>query len=297
VPLTPQRPQQARSPLEGIVRAKQRLLQNFFVGFRAHPFLLFYMQMNVEAEQARRLEQATTWAQKIRSLLSTVIEQHRDRVHFRPSSTGVSMINLSSSRPQRGKSGFTNIERLARDFEALFQKHCVDIDQGRETGEKALQSVLIRDAYTHGRVMHAINVASLETTAPVELTFVTDEISLPVEGGTIVCDLLALRRDGPRTTPVLLELKDRRMLSRLVEQVERYAKLIDTHADLFARLSSELLGTKVKFDAPTEKWIVWPGPVDERDPREAELATRGIRLVTYTLRGEEYRLRVGSGAA
>jgi hypothetical protein len=253
--------------------------------------------MDVNAEQARRLEQTITWAQKIRRLLSSVIDQHGDRVHFRPSSTGVSMIGLSHTRPQRGKSGFTNIERLASDFETLFEEHCVDIDQGRETGEKALQSFLIRDAYTHGRVMHAINVASLETTAPAELTFVTDEISLPLEGGKIVCDLLALRREGPRAIPALLELKDSRMLSRLVEQVESYAKLIDTHADLFARLYSELLGTKVQFDAPTEKWIVWPGPVDEREPRETELATRGIRTVTYAQRGEEYRLRVGSAAA
>ena len=43
--------------------------------------------------------------------------------------------------------------------------------------------------------------------------FVTDEISLPTEEGKIVCDLLALRRDGGRCVPVLLELKDARLFS------------------------------------------------------------------------------------
>lgn len=51
------------------------------------------------------------------------------------------------------------------------------------------------------------------------LVFVTDEISLPIKPRKIVCDLLALHVDGGRSTPVLTELKDSRILTRLVEQV------------------------------------------------------------------------------
>jgi hypothetical protein len=82
----------------------------------------------------------------------------------------------------------------------MFDTHCRSVDQGRVTGEKALQS------------------------------FVTDEISLPLGNGKIVCDIVALRRDGGRSTPVLIELKDTRQLTRLVEQVDGYAALIDLHA-------------------------------------------------------------------
>jgi hypothetical protein len=53
--------------------------------------------------------------------------------------------------------------------------------------------------------MVSINEATKSTNNPVELCFVTDEISLPVENGKMVCDLLALRRDHGRSTPVLLE--------------------------------------------------------------------------------------------
>jgi hypothetical protein len=242
-------------------------------------------------EQRRRLQATIGWARKLRATLQATVEACGDRVHFRPSSTGVAMIGLLSERPQRGKAGLANVERVARDFEALFEQHCVRVEQGRVTGEKALQSFLIRDAQTHGRKMAAINAACADGT---ELVFVTDEIALPVDGGKMVCDILALRRDGGRCVPVLLELKDDRMLTRLVEQVRGYAALIDAHSDLFAELYGALLGERVVFDAPTEKWIVWPAVGDGPDPRESELAEKGIRCVGYRQSGASYSFSVGA---
>jgi hypothetical protein len=104
-------------------------------------------------------------------------------------------------------------------------------------------------------------------------------IWLPVAKGKIVCDILALRRDGGRCVPALLELKDDRLLSRLVEQVSGYSELVDEHADSFAELFGALLGEDVRFDGPTEKWIVWPSAKPGMDPREDELAAKGIRVV------------------
>lgn len=250
--------------------------------------------VTVKDEQRRRLEATISWAESIRQELQPVLNAHGDRVHFRPSSTGVAMVGLLHDRPQRGKSGLRDLERTAAEFEALFATHCRDVEHGRPTGEKALQSFLIRESYKNGRRLHPINVASATTNAPVELVFVTDEIPLPVDGGKMVCDLLALRRDGGRSTPVLLELKDDRMLTRLVEQVEGYSVLIDEHAELFAKLFGALLGETVRFDGPTEKWIVWPAAGDTRDPREEELRAKKIRVVGYTepVAGS-YDMRVG----
>ena len=116
----------------------------------------------------------------------------------------------------------------------------------------------------------------------------------------IVCDVLALRVDHGRSTPVLLDLKSDRMLTRLVEQVEGYAALIDEHNDLFAELYGALLGKDVAFDGPTEKWIVWPkrpAAGDSVDPHEAELRERGIRVVGYSEDGDGgYRFRVGGSS-
>jgi hypothetical protein len=125
------------------------------------------------------------------------------------------------------------------------------------------------------------------------LTFITDEIPLPMAEGKIVCDILALRRDGGRSVPVLLELKDDRLLTRLVEQVEGYSALLDAHADLFAELFGALLGEDIRFDGPTEKWIVWPAAGPGKDPREDALATKGMSVVTFEERGGAYTFRVG----
>ncbi len=173
--------------------------------------------------QRARLEDTIGWAAKIPTALEPLLVAQGARVHFRPSSGGVALVGLLHDRPQRGKGKLRNLERVATDFESMFTAHCQDVSHGRITGEKALQSFLIRDAYTHGRHMATLNVASEASDTPVDLTFVTDEISLPTEAGKMVCDILALRRHGGRTVPVLLELKDCRMLKRLIEQVEGYA--------------------------------------------------------------------------
>ena len=252
--------------------------------------------VDVRDLQRRRLRSTIEWAQKLRATLQPLLDAYGGRVHFRPSSTGIAMIGLLSDRPQRGKSGITTLARVVTDFEAMFAAYCQDVPHGRVTGEKALQSFLIREAQTHDRQLGSINAASASTEDPVELVFVTDEIPLPVEGGKIVCDILALRRDGGRSTPVLLELKDSRMLTRLVEQVDAYAKLVDEHGDLFAELFGALLGEPVTFDGPTEKWIVWPAAGVGRDPRAEEPRAKGIRVVGYEVEGETYRFWVGAGA-
>jgi hypothetical protein len=109
-----------------------------------------------------------------------------------------------------------------------------------------------------------------------------------------VCDILALRRDGGRCRPVLLELKDSRMMTRLVEQVTSYAALIDAHADLFAELYGAVLGERIVFDGSVERWIVWPAAGEGPEPREAELGAQGIRVVGYRLSEDGYRFEVGN---
>lgn len=86
-------------------------------------------------------------------------------------------------------------------------------------------------------------------------------------------------------------------MSRLVEQVSGYAALIDDHADLFADLYGALLSEPLAFHAPTESWIVWPRRGIRSDPKEQELRSRGIRLVTYELGGNNYRFTAGNRAA
>lgn len=80
--------------------------------------------------------------------------------------------------------------------------------------------------------------------------------------------------------------------------VDSCSQLVDDHADVFAELLGALLGEKIEFDAPTEKWIVWPAAAGSGpDPREAELGAKGIRVVAYEEREGRYTLRVGRAPA
>lgn len=43
------------------------------------------------------------------------------------------MVGLLPDRPQRGRSGITNLARVATEFEAAFAAHCRDVPHGRVT--------------------------------------------------------------------------------------------------------------------------------------------------------------------
>ncbi len=204
------------------------------------------------------------------------------------------MVGLLHHRPQRGLGGIRDLDRLVRDFEPLFREHCEEIPQGRGTNEKQLQSFLIREAHKHARHLEPLGAAAQAVGLKLDLVFVTDEIPLPGEEKNIVCDILALRSDeAGRQIPVVVELKSERALTRLLEQVEVYARLVDLHADLFAKLYAALLGEPVSFDGPCEKVNVWPAlPGAGPEPRAAELAALGITVVGYEQEGERFAFRV-----
>lgn len=284
---------QSSTSLEWAVSRYKRLVRGKQLVRWVHGTMVYHARVDVKTEQVRRLQATIEWATRLRASLQPLLDLQSEPVHFRPGSSGVAMIGLRPDRPQRGKSGLRNLDAVVAGFDALYATHCRDIEQGRVTGEKALQSFLIRESYTNGRRLHPLNEASKRSDAPVDLTFVTDEIPLPRADGKIVCDILALRRGGSRMVPAVVELKDDRQLSRLIEQVEGYSLLVDEHADLFARLFAALLGEEVRFDGPAEKWIVWPAAAPGKDPREDELAIRGIRVVSYTEREGGFQFHVG----
>lgn len=241
--------------------------------------------MNLRDEQRDRLRRTIEWARKIEEHLADVREKHPGEVHFRPASTAISMIGLRADRPQRGKPSIKNLESLAANFEEEFRAHCIECEQGRTTPEKRLQSYLVSSAYRNERRMADLHVDGEDPPA-----FVTDELSLPVDGGRIVCDLLAVRGDRPAA----VELKPAREMKRLVEQVTGYAALVEEHMDLFAELFGVVMGRPMDLRPPCEKWIVWPHPAGHhRDPREEELAALGIRVVGYTEVEGGFEFRVG----
>jgi hypothetical protein len=118
--------------------------------------------------QREHLEKVVGWAERIERDLHELIWHHDLPVFFRPGTSGVAMVGLTSDLPQRGRSGYTNLKKLNENFESLFLTHCITAKQGRPTPEKQLQSYLIRNAVRGSvdRWLTPLNEASEKTDAP-----------------------------------------------------------------------------------------------------------------------------------
>jgi hypothetical protein len=62
--------------------------------------------------------------------------ESRNHFFFFETAFGKSETHLHEDRPQRGKSGIKDLNRIAAEFESVFSTHCRDVDQGRVTGEE-----------------------------------------------------------------------------------------------------------------------------------------------------------------
>ena len=255
---------------------------------------------NEEEAEAQRahLEMTIRWAEKLRGRAAEMERELGGKAVFRPSSTGVAMIGLTSGNPQRGpRIPVRELSDSEADPEDLFRRYCTGVP-GRPTPEKRLQSFLISRSLRADRNLEPLNAASLRTSAPVDLTFMIDEIPVfPVRGKKTLCDLLAIRKAGTGFVPVVIELKSSRQMTRLIEQVTTFAALVDTHRDLYERLFSAFCPSPIAFIGPCEKWIVWPALKRRPDPREEEFAAAGIRVVGYETAGDGFTFRVGRSLA
>lgn len=239
-------------------------------------------------ENLTRLADITTNAQAVRTHLADILREENGQVHFRPTAGGVTMVSLLDTSPQLGHGPY-EAAHLARTFQVKFEHYCRKTPS-RVTPEKRVQSFLIADAYRHERRMAALGAG--------ELLFITDELALQQEGGAkVVCDILAFRpnpADVSRGVPVLIELKSSRQMTRLVAQLTAYAQEMITYAEAFARLYGAVLGRDIRFTGPPECWLVWPAVrgVLARDPRAADLAAQGIRVIQYIPREPPFRFAV-----
>ena len=245
-----------------------------------------------QAWQGHYLEKTCQWAAKAADTLGTLMANEGHRAHFRPTTSGVTMVGLIPGKCNLGKR-YRNLGRLVANFDEEFGVHCDAEGPAKPTGEKELQGFLIRDALTHGGSMAALNDASASTNGPVELTFVTDELVMPTVNGDHRLDLLAVRRlSSGRAIPVVIELKTSRDRKELLRQAPTYGDVLSHHLDALAELTSCVLGQDVRFERPPEKWIVWPQAGAEHDPCSDDFAAVDVRVVGYELRGGLYLFRV-----
>lgn len=221
---------------------------------------------------------------KARDLVDHPLPALDDGMYLRPCTHGCTVISVDPERrPQQGI-----LQRWTKaDLQAWRDNLTAYLAERngfptRNTPEKALQSLLIRDAIrNHGR-MDILSAACLEQP---DLRFLTDELAISTETGKTVLDLLAVRLEGDFGVPVVIELKSDRRLKRLIEQTSQAAALIDNHRSAFERMAKAYWDKPVRLAAAAERWIIWPSAGDDRhgdlDPKDAACRSKQVRLVTY----------------
>ena len=88
--------------------------------------------VDILAAQRNRVRGTTTWATWARDALGALAQEYLGHVHFRPSSTGVSVVGLSPDGPQLGKRAYRDLTRTRLTIEETLK-----LRPGRCTPEKA----------------------------------------------------------------------------------------------------------------------------------------------------------------
>ena len=231
-------------------------------------------------QQDTRLAKILPWATLAGELLASE-RPYEQSVHLRPSATSVRLVDLRPDRPQLDCGEITSFERAREQLHERLSNRPTEIP-GRPTPEKKLQSFLIAAAYRSERRLAALSQ---------QLSFVTDEqVFFRSDNKRVVCDLLAIRTHELGDAPVVIELKTKREMTRLIEQLDNAAQIIDAHREAFAHMFGAILSREVKLVGPCERWLIWPASSSSVDPRRDELARQRIVVKGYKAQREGFAI-------
>lgn len=166
------------------------------------------------------------------------------KLHFRGSIGSFSLISLDRATPEQGKGDFTNKDQgrsfLKNGIVSLLESKKATIKPGRE---KELQAWIINYAINNN---HQLPFSQ-------NLTFLTSELAFQKCGKKVVNDILAIDADG---SLVVIELKDKRLQTKLKKQVNEFKQVIFENQQFFQELT--VLLDKGAWNGNVRKMVVWP---------------------------------------
>lgn len=199
----------------------------------------------------------------------------KNEVHFRPSMNSLSMISVSSLKPEIGCSCKNHDEWSDEIIESYIQIIDTKEPPKRPTPEKSLQAWMIKYSQNHDFYL------------PFErkTKFITSELAITnSRGEKIVSDIIGY--DMSSQAIVVIELKSERLLTRLVEQVDNFEKIIQENENLFKEILN-IHGID-NLNQSISKAIVWP--YAETSPLK-KLEELGIQEYTYTNIDDYFRVQ------
>jgi len=235
---------------------------------------------------SQQIQAITASARHLRELTGRTLPALDADLYLRPVPDGCTVLSVNPSRrPQQGLmrrwGPRVNFEAWRELRNESFAER--DNQPTRVTPEKAMQSLLIRDAITNQGWMKLLTAACPEQP---RLRFLADELAFRAsDGEKTVCDVVAVRWQDDLGTLIVIELKSARHLRRLTEQVCKMATLIAGNLEDFRLLAEASWGVPVQLTPKVERWIIWPSSAAERrgdlDPKVNKCRADGVRLVTY----------------
>lgn len=197
-----------------------------------------------------------------------------NEVHFRGNLNSISFISISHEKPELGVK--CNLHR--KWDEEIIQNYINRIKAKpvpqRPTPEKLLQSWIIRKSRENNNFFTFDN----------SIRFITSELAIVDDiKGKIVPDILGF--DTEKNRLVIIEIKSKRNLGRLIEQVKNFENIIYKNLYFFNELL-ELFGYQIKNEPL--KVIIWPKP---KKMSLSDLGSRNIIEYIYETKNNDFIIK------
>jgi len=247
----------------------------------------------------KRFELMVNMAEKLRN--KTNYSQLADKEQYiRICGEGYMSVSLADKSPLLGIGAQEEeIEKVLKHLEEKQAKELSD-KVWKSKKERRLQAWLIKRALTHNRSLR--ESLRLEDHFG-ELLFCLDEVSLGDSNHErddskdrpkiVRSDILALGLQGGVYYPVLIELKYKRELKRLIEQLDNFIKDVEDHSsvnDVFIDLLRTCSGVEKSANLSNnfKKIIIWPKSKNPRKSTVEKLNENGVLEIEYEYGDGDY---------
>ncbi len=201
-----------------------------------------------------RLSKMTEWAKKRRCFLAGPPNGWGEDWYIRIGGNGYTAVSLDCERPLLGFASrpTTDIETVISHFKKGTVK-----ELGRPTPEKRAQAWLIKQAINDK--LNLKTYLGLDGSIYEELLFALDEVSFGDKDHKPIgrLDILAVGICDAGAFPVFIELKSRRLLGRLLCQLQEYQCHMKRYEHEFAMLINACTNVEVNL-SKYGRIIVWP---------------------------------------
>lgn len=192
-----------------------------------------------------------------------LFSKEKEEVHVRGNLKSMSLISLSEDTPELGFSSIKTEKTILNKLKNEFK----NLELGKLTPEKELQAWIIKKAISNKHILPFGG----------NIKFITSEMAIKNnDGKRIVNDILGFHEEHGI---FVIELKSDRAMTRLIEQVNSFEKIIENNTELFNDLL-KIHDCSTWDKKSITKVIVWPH--SENGQKSSKyLSSKDVGIIEY----------------